>query len=97
MTVLRNGADVPDPVIWTTAIALERLLWRLPVAVADAAAMARDESHVPFGPSAKALRDEGLTEPDGSLHPAVRDVILCAEITGTRVRVATLADAEGAA
>lgn len=80
MTVLRNGADVPEPVVTSTLIALEMLAGLNPVAFFEAVQLARDPGHVPFGNVARVLREYGLADTSGHLHGSARDVILaCTE------------------
>jgi hypothetical protein len=78
VVTLRTGAEVPKPLVGTTWIALTSLMADNPIAVYEAAQIARDASHVPFGNAGAALKSIGLLESDGSMHGAVRDVILAA-------------------
>jgi hypothetical protein len=72
---LRTGKEVPGPVVITVSIALNRLMDTHPMAVVEAAEIARDPAHVPFGKTGPALEEMHLTV-RGVMHDVTRDVIL---------------------
>jgi hypothetical protein len=78
---LRTGTEVPAPVARTTFLALDRLangeLTEI-MALAEAAAIARDKAHQPFGNTGDILRELDLLDLDGHMHDVTRDVILAA-------------------
>ncbi len=75
---LRTGAEVPEPVVRTTWLALEALDDTNPIALYEAVMVARDRAHVPFGNTGEVLKRIGLLGRDGTMHDATRDVILAA-------------------
>lgn len=98
MTVLRNGRDVPGPVVRVTVLSMERLLENNPVAFVEAVEVARDPSHRPWGQTGKVLAGAGLTGAGGRMHGAMRDVILaCTEGDGAGLRLVSPYPPGGAA
>ena len=75
---LRTGAEVPEPVITPVTLALHALEDSNPIALYEAACMARDRSYVPFGNTGAVLEGIGLLQRGGTMHDATRDVILAA-------------------
>lgn len=73
IATLRNGCEVPLPLVLTTTVALRRLLDEDPVALYDAVAWAR--SGAPQAFSAERIESIGLTQ-NGVMHDAVREVIV---------------------
>ncbi len=75
---LRTGAEVPEPLVATTVLALEALMDSHPVALYEAVELARNPSHVPFGRTGAILRGHGLLDGSGQMLGTARDVILAA-------------------
>lgn len=75
---LRTGAEVPEPLVATTTLALEALMATNPIALYEAVEVARDPSHVPFGKTGDALRGYHLLDGSGQMHGTARDIILAA-------------------
>lgn len=73
---LRTGAEVPDVLLRTTAVALRTLMAEHPVALYEAVMVARDKTHEPFGNTGEALRGFGFLDSAGKMHDAIRDIIL---------------------
>jgi hypothetical protein len=76
---LRTGAEVPASAARTAYLALDRLangeLGEL-MALCEAAAIARDKTHRPFGNTGAVLREAMLLDSGGVMHSITRDVIL---------------------
>ena len=88
VVTLRTGAEVPEPLVKVTLIALGRLLDSDPIALYEAWELARDPAHVPFGKTGDVLRELSLTDGSGRMYGTVRDVILAAvKIDGLDIRI----------
>jgi hypothetical protein len=78
---LRTGTDVPASAARTTYLALDLLangqLGEY-LALCEAAAIARDKTHRPFGNTGAILREMHLLDAGGVMHAVTRDVILAA-------------------
>jgi hypothetical protein len=59
-------------------LSLEQLFRENPITAYELTTLARDPSHVLWGNAVHDLTSLGLLQDDGSLHGAVRDVILAA-------------------
>lgn len=75
---LRTGAEVPEPLVATTVLALEALMDTNPIALYEAVEIARNPSHVPFGKTGDALRGLSLLDGSGQMFSTARDIILAA-------------------
>ncbi len=79
---LRNGKEVPEPMIATTMLALCTLAESDFIAFYELVAVCRDKEHVIFGDCAAKIAGFGLMESaGGEVHDAIRDVVLAA-VTG---------------
>jgi hypothetical protein len=82
---LKNGAEVPQPLIITTMLALEALETGNPIALIEPAAACRDKGHVMFGRTGSAAMELALIESqsfDGTVKvfDSTRDILLSAAI-----------------
>jgi hypothetical protein len=78
---LRNGAEVPEPLVRTTQLAIELLMGTDPIALYELVQVARDPAHVMFGLSGPHCADLSLTEQQAGrwvARNAVRDIVLSA-------------------
>jgi hypothetical protein len=74
---LRNGAEVPEPIVRTAMLTLRQLERAYPIALYEAVQLARDSSHKLFGSTGRVLTELGLLN-GGELSWSVRNVILSA-------------------
>ena len=75
-TTLHTGAVVATPLVATVGMILRRLLDEgAAVPFYEAAMIARDASHRPFGRAGADLEKAGLLE-GGRMHQSIRDVIV---------------------
>lgn len=85
MTILKNGADVPQPLVMTTSLCLSELLSNHPIAFYELTMSARDPQHQLFGNTAEVLQQFKMingVSPEGTAQhfDAVRDVVLSAVV-----------------
>lgn len=77
MVTLRNGTQVPEPVVTTTMINLERFSQREPIAFYELACMCQDPTHVPFGNTGAKLRAADFLS-GSQVQPTIRAIVLSA-------------------
>lgn len=75
---LKDGSTVAEAAILATWMNLDLLMDTNPLALFEAAMIARNSAHVPFGNLGQALVDLNLIDADGIMHDDTRHVILSA-------------------
>jgi len=78
MVKLKNGSEVPKPVVVTTMMSLEALMEKNPIAFYELVEKARNPKHPMFGNTQDVVAKWALIDLSGVIHSAVRDVILSA-------------------
>lgn len=78
VVTLRTGAEVPEPLVRTVTLVLERLMDTNPVALYEAVMMARQPGYLPFGNTGDVLRQYDFIDNYPHLHRTVRDILLAA-------------------
>lgn len=77
MVKLKNGSEVPKPVLITTMMSLELLMNKNPIACYELVQKCKDSKHTMFGNTKKVVEDLALMN-SGSIHDTVKDIVLSA-------------------
>jgi hypothetical protein len=73
---LRNGDELPQPVVMVIFMTLKQLLEEHPIAFYEMVMIARNPSHKPFWNTGAHLARLGILEDGGAMHDATRSVVL---------------------
>jgi hypothetical protein len=75
---LKNGSVQFKPLVIGTMITLSHLLEDEPIAFLELVEVCKDREHQVFGNADQVLKRLAMMEQDGSVHSAIRDIVLCA-------------------
>ena len=75
---LKNGAELLRSQVAAIMSSLRDLEGEKPMALYELVTKCHNPEHQPFGNTGEVLRNYGLIESDGSLHVAIRDIVLSA-------------------
>lgn len=75
---LKNGSQVPEPLVKVTMLLLSTLMERNPIAFYELVMKCRDSKHELLGNTSEVLSDLSLIQSDGCVHDAIRDIMLSA-------------------
>lgn len=78
---LKNGEELPTPLVTATMMNLQSLLDNDPIGFYELVTLCRNPRHKLWGRNNERLIERGLLEPTGAPHDALRSIVLSA-VTG---------------
>jgi hypothetical protein len=75
---LKNGSEIPKPIVITTMMSLEAIMNSNPIAFYELVEKARDSKHVMFGNTKEVVSKWALMDSNGTIHSSVKDIVLSA-------------------